>query len=78
MIKPNNIAANTISAASTASTANTVSTVNTVNASKDKNAPITLTKYSSHKMPDSIDPQSSKLSKFKYVDINGQPKTTEA
>ena len=84
VIKSNNIAAetvsavNNISAANVVNTANTVNTVNTVNAAKDKTAPITSTKYSSHKIPNSIDPQSSKLSKFEYVDINGQPKTTEA
>ena len=70
--------ANIVSAANSVSTANSVNTGNTVNAAKVRNEPIILTKYSSHKIPSSGDPQSSKLSKIEYVDLNGKPKTTEA
>ena len=70
--------ANSVSTAHSVSTVNSVSAVDTVNAAKNKNEPIISTKYSSHKIPSSVDPQSSKLSKVEYVDINGKPKTTEA
>ena len=70
--------ANSVSTAHSVNTVNSVSAVNTVNAAKNKNEPIISTKYSSHKIPNSVDPQGSKLSKFEYVDINGKPKTTEA
>ena len=69
---------NSVNTANIVSSANSVSAANTVNAAKNKNELIISTKYSSHKVPNSVDPQSSKLSRFEYVDINGQPKTTEA
>jgi hypothetical protein len=50
----------------------------TVNAAKQTTVPKILTKYSSHTIPNSVDPKSSKLKEFEYVDANGQLKTTSA
>ena len=62
----------------TVSTANNISTDTTVNAAKQTSAPKILTKYSSHTIPNSIDPKNSKLKEFEYIDANGQLKTTSA
>ncbi|KAJ9565054.1 hypothetical protein OSB04_001020 [Centaurea solstitialis] len=40
--------------------------------------PIIMTKYSSHTIPNSVDPTNSKLKEFKYVDANGELKIASA
>ncbi|KAJ9544098.1 hypothetical protein OSB04_023805 [Centaurea solstitialis] len=51
---------------------------NPFNVAKQTLTPIIMTKYSSHTIPNSVDPKNSKLKEFTYVDANRKLKTTSA